>query len=259
MDLGLAGRTAVVTGASKGIGLAVAHTLASNGVKVVAGARQSSPHLDELAANGQVQIAAVDLADPGGPARLVALAGDQIDILVNNVGTAATRTGGFLSVSDDEWHATMEINLMAAVRASRSALPTMLAAGKGVIISTASVNSHLPDPRVIDYSVSKAALLSFSKALAKEVGPHGIRVNTVSPGPVSTDMWLGRDGVAATVSAATGADPKQVEKQAASEMLTGRFTTPEEVASLVAYLASDRAANITGSDFAIDGGLIPTT
>jgi NAD(P)-dependent dehydrogenase (short-subunit alcohol dehydrogenase family) len=110
----------------------------------------------------------------------------------------------------------------------------------------------------LDYSAAKAALASFSKALSKEVGPHGIRVNTVSPGPVATDLWLGQGGVAATVSAATGTDPKDVASQAASQMVTGRFTRPEEVADLVVYLASDRAANITGADFAIDGGLIPT-
>jgi NAD(P)-dependent dehydrogenase (short-subunit alcohol dehydrogenase family) len=147
---------------------------------------------------------------------------------------------------------------MAAVRATRSALPAMIAAGKGAIVSTCSANARLPDPAVMDYSAAKAAQASFSKALSKEVGPHGIRVNTVSPGPVATDLWLGHGGVAATVSAATGADPKAVASQAASQMVTGRFTRPEEVANLVVYLASDLAANITGTDFAIDGGLIPT-
>jgi NAD(P)-dependent dehydrogenase (short-subunit alcohol dehydrogenase family) len=110
----------------------------------------------------------------------------------------------------------------------------------------------------MDYGAAKAALANFAKALSKEVGPHGIRVNSVSPGPVATDLWLGADGVAATVGAATGADPNDVASQAASQMVTGRFTTPEEVADLVLFLASERAANITGANFAIDGGLVQT-
>jgi NAD(P)-dependent dehydrogenase (short-subunit alcohol dehydrogenase family) len=147
---------------------------------------------------------------------------------------------------------------MAAVRTTRAAVPAMLAAGRGSIVNTGSVNSYLPDPAVMDYGAAKAALANFAKALSKEVGPHGIRVNSVSPGPVATDLWLGAGGVAATVGAATGADPNDVAGQAASQMVTGRFTTPEEVADLVLFLASERAANITGANFAIDGGLVQT-
>jgi NAD(P)-dependent dehydrogenase (short-subunit alcohol dehydrogenase family) len=258
MELGLAGKAAIVTGASRGIGLAIVRGLAANGASVIAGARMSSPGLDELQRAGQVQIVLADLADSGGPSRLAGAAGGRVDILVNNVGSAPARPGGFLSVSDDDWLATINLNLMAAVRTTRSVLPAMIAAGAGAIVSTCSVNAYLPDPAVIDYSASKAALANFSKALSKEVGPHGIRVNTVSPGPVATDLWLGQHGVAATVSAATGADPGDVASQAASQMLTGRFTRPEEVADLVLFLASERAGNITGADFAIDGGLVQT-
>jgi NAD(P)-dependent dehydrogenase (short-subunit alcohol dehydrogenase family) len=211
-----------------------------------------------LAAEGQVQPVMVDLAEPDGPARLIAAAGDRIDILVNNVGSAPARPGGFLSITDDDWHACLTLNLMTAVRATRSALPVMLAAGRGVIVSICSANAHLPDPTVMDYSAAKAALVNFSKALSKEIGPQGIRANTVSPGPVATDLWLGHGGVAETVSAATGAKPDDVASQAAHQMVTGRFTKPSEVADLVVFLASDLAANVTGADFAIDGGLIPT-
>lgn len=258
MDLGLAGRVAVVTGGSKGIGLAVVRGLAASDVHVIVGARKSSAQLDDLALAGQVQVAEVDLAEPGGPAELTALAGERIDIVVNNVGIAPARTGGFLSISDEDWYTSLTLNLMAAVRTTRSALPVMLAAGRGVIVNICSVNARLPDPAVMDYSAAKAALASFSKALSKEVGPRGIRVNTVSPGPVATDLWLGDGGVAQTVSQATGASPDDVAGQAASQMVLGRFTQPSEVADVVLFLASDRMANITGADFVIDGGLITT-
>ncbi|HUB42011.1 MAG TPA: oxidoreductase [Streptosporangiaceae bacterium] len=258
MDINLAGRTAVVTGGSKGIGLAVVSRLAASGARVITGAKSSSPEIEELTRDKQVIFSEVDLADPDGPAQLVALGGDRIDVLVNNVGSARARPGGFLSITDDDWAVSLTLNLMAAVRATRAALPGMLAAGTGVIVMTCSVNARLPDPAVLDYSAAKAGLAGFAKALSKEVGPHGVRVNTVSPGPVATDLWLGSDGVAATVSQATGANPSDVERQAAAGSVTGRFSQPAEVADLIIYLASDQAANITGADFTIDGGLIPT-
>ena len=214
MDLRLNGQTAIVTGASRGIGLAVTRGLVAEGVRVTAGARKSSAELDELAGAGLVQVVEVDLAEPGGPARLVAAAGDRIDILVNNVGAAPARTGGFGEITDEDWQASLTLNLMAAVRTTRAALPVMLAAGKGAIVNISSVNAFLPDPAVMDYSAAKAALANFSKSLSKEVGPHGIRVNTISPGPVATDLWLGDHGVAATVSRATGARPQDVQSQA---------------------------------------------
>ncbi len=258
MDIDLAGRTAVVTGGSKGIGLAVVRQLAAGGARVVTAAKSSSPEVEALTSDGRVIFAEIDLADPSGPAQLIARAGDRVDILVNNVGSARARPGGFLSISEDDWLASLNLNLMAAVRATRAALRGMLAAGAGVIVITCSVNARLPDPAVLDYSAAKAALAGFAKALSKEVGPRGIRVNTVSPGPVATDLWLGSDGVAATVGQATGADPGDVQGQAAAQSVTGRFSRSDEVADLIVYLASDRAANITGSDFVIDGGLIPT-
>ena len=258
MDLELSGRIAVVTGASRGIGLAATKALTENGVRVIAGARRTSPELGELARTGLVTVIEVDLSHLDGPGELISAAGDQIDILVNNVGNAPARPEGFLSVSEDDWQATMTLNFLAAVRTTRWALPVMLDAGRGVIINTGSVNAVLADPNVIDYSAAKAALANFAKSLSKEFGPRGIRVNTIAPGPVTTDLWLGEHGVAQTVSKATGLHAPDVAKQAASQSPTGRFTSPEEVASLVLFLASDRAANITGATFTIDGGLVPT-
>jgi NAD(P)-dependent dehydrogenase (short-subunit alcohol dehydrogenase family) len=258
MDLGLDGKIAVVTGASRGIGLAIVNGLTAHGVQVIAAARRATPELTRLAEAGQVQIVEVDLAQPGGPADLIAAAGQRIDLLVNNVGNAPARPGGFLSISDADWLATFALNVLAAVRTTREALPLMLAAGGGVIVNTSSVNASLPDPNVIDYGAAKAALANFSKSLSKEFGPRGIRVNTVSPGPVATDLWLGEHGVAATISEASGLAAEDVASQAASQSVTGRFTRPDEVAEVVLFLASERAANITGADVTIDGGLIPT-
>jgi NAD(P)-dependent dehydrogenase (short-subunit alcohol dehydrogenase family) len=258
METDLTGRTAVVTGGSKGIGLAVTRALAVNGARVIVGAQHSSDEIQRLAAEREVTFAEVDLADPAGPQRLVEMAAGTVDVLVNNVGATRARPGGFLSITDDDWATSLTLNLLAAVRATRAVLPGMLAAGAGSIVMTSSVNARLPDPAVLDYSAAKAGLASFAKALSKEVGPHGVRVNTVSPGPVATDLWLGHDGVAATVSDATGAKAADVAGQAAGATVTGRFSRPEEVANLVLYLASDLSANITGSDFTIDGGLVPT-
>ena len=261
MDLGLTGKVAVVTGASKGIGLAVVRTLAEEGATVVAAARQGSDELDALASAYPVLAVSVDLSTADGPARLIdeaVTAHGGLDVLVNNVGAVRPRPGGFLSIADDEWSSALTINFLAAVRCTRAALPVLLERGAGTIVSTCSVNAFLPDPLVIDYSAAKAALASFSKALSKEVGPQGLRVNTVSPGPVATDLWLGEHGVADTISQASGADPAAVAKQAAGAAATGRFTSPQEVADLVVLLASGRAGNVTGADFVIDGGLVQT-
>lgn len=257
MDLDLKDKVAVVTGAGKGIGLAITRALVEEGARVVAGSRTSTPGLEELTG---VRVFEVDLATPDGPADLVAAALEhgRLDILVNNVGAASPRLAGFLGITDEEWLRSLTLNLMAAVRATRAALPAMIEAGHGTIVTTSSVNAFLPDPLVFDYSAAKAALTSFSKALSKEVGHHGIRVNTVSPGPVRTDLWLGEKGMAATVGEARGANPEEVAQGAAAQAETGRFTTPEEVADLVVFLASDRAGNITGADFVIDGGLTKT-
>ena len=136
----------------------------------------------------------------------------------------------------------------------------MLEQGSGSIVNVASVNSFFqPDAATVDYGAAKAAVVNLSKALSQEFGPKGIRVNCISPGQVSTDLWLGEHGVAAAFADATGVDADTIRTTAAAAIATGRFTTPEEVATLVTMLASDRIANVTGVNYVIDGGLIKTT
>jgi NAD(P)-dependent dehydrogenase (short-subunit alcohol dehydrogenase family) len=260
MDLHLEGRHAVVTGAGRGIGLAITRALTAEGAHVTAGSRSITPELDELRAAGKVSPIRVDLASTDGPAHLIDTAARQspIDVLVNNVGNATVRLEGFGAITDEQWLATINLTFFAAVRATRAALPAMIARGSGRIVTVCSVNSFLPDPGVIDYCAAKAALANFSKALSKEVGPHGIRVNTVSPGPVETDLWLGEHGVATTVGRRNHRDPAAIISAQAADTATGRFSRADEVADLVVLLAGDAAGNVTGTDLVIDGGLIKT-
>jgi NAD(P)-dependent dehydrogenase (short-subunit alcohol dehydrogenase family) len=181
-----------------------------------------------------------------------------VDVLVNNIGAVRPRLDGFLALTDADWEWALGINLMPAVRATRAALPHLLQRAPSTIVTISSVNAFLPDPGVIDYSAAKGALTNFCKSLSKEFGPRGVRVNTISPGPVETALWLGKDGVAATVANAGNGDAAEVAKQQAAAAATGRFTRPDEVADLVALLAGGRAGNTTGSDIVIDGGLITT-
>jgi NAD(P)-dependent dehydrogenase (short-subunit alcohol dehydrogenase family) len=260
MDLNLIGKTAVVTGASKGIGLAIVRSLAAEGMNVVAGARSGSAELTELAGRSAVHPVLVDLTTPDGPARIVDEAVREfggLDVLVNNVGAVRPRLDGFLALTDDDWDWALTINFL-AVRTTRAALPHLLERTPSTIVTVSSVNAFLPDPGVIDYSAAKGALSNFCKSLSKEFGPRGVRVNTVSPGPVETALWLGDDGVAATVARASNGDAAAVAREAAAAAATGRFTRAEEVADVVALLASGRAGNVTGTDVVIDGGMVTT-
>ena len=258
MDLELGGSVAVVTGASKGIGLAVVRALADEGAAVIAGART----VETLAGLDGVTALEVDLSQPGGPEALVGHAVQhhgRVDLLVNNVGRVQPRLDGFLATSDADFEASLQLNFFAALRATRAAVAAMLPRETGAIVNVVSVNAFFqPDGLVIDYGAAKAALLNLAKALSQELGPKGIRINSVSPGPVETDLWLGDHGVAATVGGAAGVDPATVREQATAGIASGRFSTAEEVATLVALLASPRKANVTGANFVIDGGLVKT-
>jgi len=260
MNIELTDKIAVVTGASRGIGLATSQALAAAGAHVIAGARHNSPELQALEAAGSATFIAADLSIPQGPRSLVAAAADRggIDILVNNAGSVTPRFGGLLSVTDEDWMDALSMNFLSAVRITREAIPHLLSRGGGAIVMIGSVNATLPEWNIIDYSATKAALANFAKSVSKEFGPKGIRVNTISPGPVSTDLWLADNGIAEQFAAASGATANEVVDSVVAGSATGRFTTPQEVADLAVFLAGDRSTNITGSDIRIDDGYVTT-
>ncbi len=233
---------------------------AAAGAFVIAGARHNSPELQALEATGSATFIAADLSTPEGPRALIAAAAERggVDVLVNNAGAVATRFDGFLSVTDDEWDRALAVNFLSAVRTTREAVPQLLARGGGSIVMIGSVNATLPEWNIVDYSATKAAMANLAKSLSKEFGPRGIRVNTISPGPVSTDLWLAEDGVAAKFASASGATADDVVASVSAGAPTGRFTTPEEVADLTLFLASGRSGNTTGADVRVDGGYVPT-
>jgi NAD(P)-dependent dehydrogenase (short-subunit alcohol dehydrogenase family) len=154
------------------------------------------------------------------------------------------------------------MNFFIALRATRAVIPLLVAQGGGAIVNVASVNAFFqPDAGTIDYGAAKAALVNLSKSLAQEFGPKGVHVNCISPGPVATDLWLGEGGVADTVARASGTDPDSAREAVVAGIggfATGRFTTPQEVATLAVLLASGKSANVTGANYVIDGGLIKT-
>jgi NAD(P)-dependent dehydrogenase (short-subunit alcohol dehydrogenase family) len=260
MNLNLKNKVVVVTGGSKGIGLAIVRGFAVEGARVVAGSRTVSPELLALRAEFDVIPVAVDLSHPDGPAELVQAAIDAhggVDILINNVGNGAL-TPSIIAVEDAEWQRMLDINLFSAIRATRAAMPSIVTRGGGAVVTISSLNSHLPAASLVHYSAAKAALSSYSKALAEEFGPQGVRVNTVSPGPVRTPLWTDPGQIAETMAAGAGTTVEAFMDEVlptAMAITTGRVSEAHEIADLVLFLASDRAANIMGADHVIDGGM----
>lgn len=248
----MAERTAVVTGAGRGIGLAIVRALVEDGFTVVAGARTVTDALREATPH----VLQVDLAVAGGPERLVGWARSEhggIDLLVNNVAGTSIPPGGFLELDDAAWRYTFDATLMSTVRATRAALPSVLER-RGAIVNIGSVNSRLAQPRLVAQSAAKAAVANLGKALAEEFGGRGLRVNTVLPGPVRTDVWT-RPGSPGDVLA-RGMGSTLDGLPGVLGLSTSRFTEPEEVAALVVFLASGRVPNMSGSELVIDGGML---
>lgn len=258
MDLHLEGKTAVVTGASKGIGLAVVSALAAEGVRVTAAARSVSEQLLELGT--AVNPVPVDLTASDAADVLARQAGD-VDILVNNLGGVATtsmRAEGFLGIDDDAWQETFELNFFSTVRITRALLPGLLRR-RGTVINISSIGARAAF-KPVDYGTAKAALTNLTKALAEEFGGQGLRALTVSPGPTRTQNWADPHGYAGELAREAGVGIEEFLARVPEKMgiTTGRLTEPEETAALVAFLASPRAGNLTGADILADGGVIKT-
>jgi len=251
MDLGLKGKRAIVTGASRGIGLAIVRALVAEGVEVVGGARTAGPELVETTPH----TFEVDLTTAEGPATLVEYAVSRLgglDILVNNVGGRTVSANGFLDLDDEGWRKGFDLNFFSAVRAIRAALPSLLES-KGAIINVGSANGRLPVPRLVEYGAAKAALTNLTKALSEEFSPRGVRVNTVSPGPVLTDTWtspMRAQKMGMSVDEIVAAVPKWMG------LSTGKIIGVDEVAAVVLLLASENVPSTVGSDWLLDAGMV---
>jgi 3-oxoacyl-[acyl-carrier protein] reductase len=251
MDLGLRDRVCVVTGSTGGIGLATARLLATEGARVVTCGRGEAPGIGE-----QLHVRA-DLARPGEPERLIAEAGalGAVDVLVNNVGVAYQ--ADFLELSDGQWQAIWELNVLSYVRTIRAVLPEMRRRGAGVIVNVSSTSGKRPSVSMPDYSVTKAAVLSLSRLVADAYAADGIRCNAVAPGPTATTAWLGEGGLADQQAARTGATREDVLRAVAAGRPLGRLAEPDEVAAVVVFLCSERAGYVTGAAWSADGGTVP--
>src|SRR5439155_301906 len=251
------GKRALVTGGTKGICEAIVRRLRSSGASVVTTARSAPPELPT-----PDLFVGADISTAEGTEKVVRYVLDRlggIDILVNNVGGSSARGGGFAALTDEDWQAALNQNLLAAVRLDRALLPSMLKQGSGVIIHISSIQRRLPlFEATLAYAAAKAALSNYSKGLSNEVGPKGIRVMSVAPGFIETTAATALiDRLAASSGTDANAARQELIKSLGGIPL-GRPGSPAEVAELIGFLASDRAASISGTVYVIDGGTIPT-
>jgi NAD(P)-dependent dehydrogenase (short-subunit alcohol dehydrogenase family) len=245
VELGLRDRVCVVTGSTAGIGLETARLLTEEGAHVVTSGRREG-------GIGELHVVA-DLARPGEPERVIAETLDRfgrIDCLVNNVGGTDIRR--FEELTDADWEASFQLNLMSAVRATRAALGPMRAQGRGAIVNVSSSAGKRPSLRMPDYSVMKAGMLSFSRLVADLYSGDGIRCNAVTPGPTATPAWIAEGGLADQQG-----DRDEVLAKVAAGRPIGRLAQPEEIAAVVVFLCSDRASYVTGAAWSADGGTVP--
>ncbi|WP_140937303.1 SDR family oxidoreductase [Sphingobacterium lumbrici] len=253
----LSGKIALVTGGTKGTGKAIAERLLNAGATVIITARNKPEQPNE-----QLHFISADLSKSAGTQKVaneVLQKFGRLDILVNNLGGSETKGGGFAVLSDEDWEHSIQTNLLAPVRLDKEFLPQMIERKNGVIIHIASIQGKLPlYDSTLPYAAAKAGLINYSKSLSNEVSPKGVRVLTVSPGWIKTD---GATGMMNEIAERTGITVEEAIQQVMKSLggiPYGRPAQPEEVAELVGFLASPRANYLTGTEFVIDGGTIPT-
>jgi 3-oxoacyl-[acyl-carrier protein] reductase len=258
MDLGLDGRVCVVTGASRGIGLAVSSRLVAEGARVLMIARD----VERLSAAAQdlgAEWLAGDVTDPACDERIIATAVEQfgaIDVLVNNAGTSANVS--LDGLTDDDWRAQHELHVMAPMRLMRLAAPRMAERGWGRIVNVASSSGKRPSASNVAYSVAKAGQLSLSRAFADAFAARGVLVNAVAPGATGTELWLDEGGLADQAAAAQGISREEALAAAQAKIPRGRFAAPQEIADVIVFLCGERAANVLGAAWSVDGGEVNT-
>jgi 3-oxoacyl-[acyl-carrier protein] reductase len=260
MDLGVRDRACVITGGSRGIGLATAKLLAAEGAALLLVGRDERALAEAAAACGdRAEALALDVVEADAGDRVLAACEQRfgrVDALVNGAGM--TRLATLDELSDADWQAQWEINVMAPMRLMRAVAPRMAEAGWGRIVNVCSSSGKRPSQRNAAYSVAKAAQLSLSRTFADAYADRGVLVNAVAPGVVGTGMWLDEGGLADQVAAREGIAREQAVADAGAKLPLGRIGTPEEIAAVIAFLCSEQASNIVGAAWSADGGAVPT-